>query len=359
MGKRSPTKQEPKIKDRGPAEASHLRGGTIKGSDHQKRKRPRREGKAGGKASGDQQPSVQVGDSSPESSKKADLANLVVGGAIMATVFAWAYWPTLGWLESTWDREPDYSHGYLVPPLALLFLWIRRERFPGITFGLEWPGLVLIGLSVVVRLVGARIYLDAADGWSILLWVAGVVWLLGGWRVLYWSLPSIGFLWFMVPLPYRVERWLSLPLQRVATKISCWVLQSFGQPAVGEGNTIHLGDYPLEVEQACSGLRIFVGIFALAFAYVIVVRRAWWEKALLFVSVIPIALVANSTRIVGTGLLYQVSEEAARKFTHDIAGYVMIPFAAGLFALVLWFLGKLIREVHLVDVGAAVRRERG
>jgi exosortase len=177
--------------------------------------------------------------------------------------------------------------------------------------------------------------------------------------VAWWSLPSIIFLWFMVPLPYRVERWLSLPLQGAATKLSCWVLQILGQPALAEGHTILLGSYRLEVEQACSGLRIFVGILALAFAFVTIVRRTWWEKALLLASAIPIALLANSSRIVATGLLYQwVSGEAAKEFTHAAAGWVMILLAAGLFGLVLWYLYSLVREVEKVDVGAVVRRER-
>ena len=201
--------------------------------------------------------------------------------------------------------------------------------------------------------------MEAIDGWSILVWAAGVVCLLWGWRVLWWSLPSIAFLWFMVPLPFRVERWLSLPLQRVATKLSCWVLQSLGQPALAEGNVIHLGENQLEVAQACSGLRIFVGIVALAFAYVILVRRPWWEKLLLIVSVAPIAVIANSTRIVCMGLLLQhVSGEAAKTFAHDVAGWVMIPYAAALFAVVLWYMGKLMREVELVDVTATLRRGR-
>ena len=101
---------------------------------------------------------------------------------------------------------------------------------------------------------------------------------------MWWSLPSIAFLWFMVPLPFRVERWLSLPLQGAATKLSCWILQALGQPALAEGHVILLGDNRLEVEQACSGLRIFVGIVALAFAYAILMRRQWWEKALLLLS---------------------------------------------------------------------------
>jgi len=284
----------------------------------------------------------------------------IVSGVILAGIFLWAYWPTLSSLASTWNREPDYSHGFLVTPLAVFFLWIRRDRFPGIKGQLAWLGLIPIGLSVGMRIVAARFYMDAMDGWSILLWVAGVVWLFGGWRVLWWSLPAVAFLWFMVPLPFRAERWLSVPLQGVNTKLSCWALQILGQPALAEGHRIWLGDHPLDVERACCGLRILVGTVALAFAYVIIVRPPWWEKIALLAGVIPIALVANSTRIVATGLLYRyVSGDVAQAFAHDSAGWAMIVLAAGLFGLLLWYLSKLLPEVELVGVGAVVDREHG
>jgi exosortase len=265
--------------------------------------------------------------------------------------FAWAYWPTLVRMVDAWERQPDYSHGYFVVPLALYFCWARRDRFPGMSGRLAWMGLLILLLSIAIRMAGARYYVDAIDAWSMVVWVAGVVCLLGGWRVLLWALPSIGFLIFMIPLPWSAERMLSLPLQRIATKLSTWVFQLLGQPAIAEGNTIWLGEYQLEVAQACSGLRIFVGIFALAFAYIILVRRTWWERLLLLLSAVPIALVANSTRIVVTGLLYlRVSGEAAHKFTHDISGYVMIPFAAVLFAIVLWYVGNITREMESLDM---------
>jgi exosortase len=279
--------------------------------------------------------------------------------AVLTLAFFWAYWGTLAGLVDVWNRVPDYSHGFLVAPLAAYFLWARRDHFPGHSAGPFWPGLVLVAVSLAMRFAGAWYYLDALDGWSILVWTAGVVWLFGGWRVLWWGLPSVLFLGFMVRLPYRLELGLSYPLQTVATHLSCWVLQLLGQPALAEGHTIHLGEHTLEVERACSGLRIFVGIAALAFAYVVIVRRVWWEKAVLLLSVVPIALVANATRVVATGLLYQyVSGEAAKKFSHNAAGWVMVLYAAGLFALVLWYLGKLVREVEPVQVAAVVRRGR-
>jgi exosortase len=281
---------------------------------------------------------------------------IAVASPLLAAAFVWSYWPTLAGLVHAWDNVPDYSHGFFVAPLAIFILWARREQFPGVSGRLSWLGLGLIGLSVGVRMVGAHLYLDAMDGWSIPLWVGGAVWFLFGARVFWWSLPSVVFLWFMVPLPFRLEHGLSRPLQHVATTVSCWVLQCLGQPALSEANIIHLGEHPLEVAQACSGLRIFVGIVALAFIFLVLVRRTWWEKALLVLCIIPVTLVANATRIVVTGLLLQWTDgESAHALAHDWAGYVMIPYAAALFALAVWYLGRLVRTVEIVDAGDVAR----
>jgi exosortase len=154
----------------------------------------------------------------------------------------------------------------------------------------------------------------------------------------------------MVPLPFKAEQFLSLELQRVATRISCWMLQFLGLPALAQGNVIHIGDVPLTVAEACSGLRIFVSIVALAFAYSVLVRRPWWIKALLFASVVPIALIANAVRVTLIGVLYTVIEsEEGRQRSHDVAGLLVIPLAAALMGLFLWYLGKLIVEVRVVS----------
>jgi exosortase len=282
-----------------------------------------------------------------------------IGGAVLAATFFWAYWPTLAELVQKWLAEPDYSHGFLVAPVAVFFLWARWDRFPHGRVRWDWAGLGLVVLSAVVRWLGARYYIEAVDGWSIMLWVAGVVWLFRGRSVLWWALPSVLFLWFMVPLPFRMERVLSLPLQDIATNLSCWTLQLLGQPAWSVGHTIHMGSQTVEVAQACSGLRIFVGIVALAFAYVAIVRRPWWERVILLVSAIPIALIANATRVVVTGLLFRyVSEEAGKEFGHDAAGWAMILLAAAMFAGVLYYVQRLFQEVESLHISEVVGREK-
>lgn len=270
--------------------------------------------------------------------------------------FAWAYWPTLVTLVDQWNREPDNSHGFLVVPIALFFLWTRRTSFPQGGFTIAWPGLVLILASLAIRFVGARYYVDAIDGWSLVVWVAGVVWLLGGWSLVRWAWPSVLFLFFMIPLPWRAERLLSLPLQRIATKLSCWILQCLGQPAIAQGNTIWLNDLQINIIEACSGLRIFVATVALAFAFLVLFRRPWWQRGLVLLSIAPISLLANATRIVATGMVGRyLSNEAAQKLNHDLAGMLMIPLAAGLFVLVIWYLDHVVREVEVMDVGTIAR----
>ena len=282
-----------------------------------------------------------------------------VAGTLLGVSFFWAYWSTLAYLVTAWNNEPDYSHGFLVPLLAVFFLWTDRDRCPGLSERIAWAGLLLVLLSIASRVTASYYFLPQIDAWSIPLWIAGVVWMLGGWLLARWSLPSILFLYFMVPLPYRMERWLSLPLQTLATKLSAAMLQCLGQPALAEGHTIHLGAHQLEVEQACSGLRMLVGITALAVAYILMFRNTWWERLLLLASVFPIALAVNTTRIAATGLLYQhVSSEAGKTFSHDFAGWAMIVLAVVLFAGVLWYLRHLFPEKETTKVGDLLHKRQ-
>jgi exosortase len=278
-------------------------------------------------------------------------------GAVLLLVFFWAYWGTLFSLVQAWMNEPDYSHGVLVLPIAIYFLYARRDRYPGISPGFGYLGMLLLLLSLGLRVAGGLYYIDSLDGWSIPLWIAGTVWVLGGWRLLAWCWPSVFFLYFMIPMPWKLENFFSQPLQAVATKVSTFMLQSLMQPALSQGNLIFLDEHRLEVAEACSGMRMFMGFFALCFAYLILIKRPAWQKVVLVISVVPIAILSNSLRVTITGLLYQaVGEEGAMQFSHDFAGYVMVILAAAFMGLVLWYMNKLVVETETVQPKRMMRR---
>jgi exosortase/archaeosortase family protein len=105
---------------------------------------------------------------------------------------------------------------------------------------------------------------------------------------------------------------------------------------------------------------MFVGIAALAYAMIVATRRPWWIKAMLALAVAPVAMLVNSLRVAATAVLHeQFSGEAAQRFSHDFAGWVMILSAAALFALVSMYLGRLFVEVESVGGEKLVRRAAG
>ncbi len=292
---------------------------------------------------------AEVTSASPGTRGPIPLLAVACGGALLVAM-VWSYWPTLTTVVAAWNSQPDYSHGYIVAPLAIAFLWFRRGDLPRHNLRPSAAGLVMLLVVCALRAFAGRYFLQPLDAWTIPLWLMGAVWLLFGAQFLRWCLPSIVFLWFMFPIPYSAEGMLSVPLRSVATKLSTASLVLLGQPALSEGNTIWLGDHQIMVEEACSGMRIFVGIFALAFAFVLFSRWAWWQKAMALLAVLPIAIIANVARIVTTGLLFEfASGEAAMKFSHDLSGIVMIPFAAAIFWLFLTYLDRLFPEVELVS----------
>ncbi len=279
-----------------------------------------------------------------------------IGLALLALSILWAFLPSWSNLVQAWEREPDYSHGWFVIPIVAYLMWTFRDTMPPLRAGFHPGGLVMLVAVLLCRLFFQWAYLDFADGWMIPLTVISISWVIGGWAFAVWAFPMLMFLFFMVPLPFRLENELSRPLQWIATHGSASVLQLFGQPAISQGTTILLGENTLEVERACSGLRIFMGVFALAYVYAMLARRTWWEGLLIVLAAIPIALIANMSRIVITGLCYQwLSGEAAKKFSHDLAGYFMIVLAGSLFGMFVFYLRWLIQDAQTMDQ-VALRR---
>jgi exosortase len=269
---------------------------------------------------------------------------LTVAGAA-AAVLLWAYWSSYREVAHKWEREPQYSHGYLVPVFALMLAWLRRKPYLAGPFTPSSWGLVVLAGAMALRLLAGYFSFDWPDWFSLLPTLAGVCLLAGGWRALHWWAPSIAFLIFMIPLPYRLEIALGQPLQRMATVMSTFLLQTLGLPALAEGNTIILNEVTLGVVEACSGLRMLVVFFAISTAVALVLHKGIGVKLVIVASAVPIALVTNVVRITATGVLHVYAGSAiANAVFHDLAGWLMMPFALVLLWLELWVIAHLFVE---------------
>jgi exosortase len=266
----------------------------------------------------------------------------------MATL-VWTYWTTLAEIVERWATDPQYSHGFLVPLFAGYLLWARRAHLAAADLRTRWWGVGIVFAAVALRLAGHFFYQPWLDAGSLLICLAGIAATFGGRRALIWAGPSILFLVFMLPMPYRVQTMLGGTLQSVATKASTYTLQTLGVSAVSEGNVILLSETRLGVVEACNGLSMLITFFALATAVAILAQRNWVEKILIVLSAIPIAVLANVVRITVTGLLYEAAQDdLARMVFHDLAGWLMMPLALGLLFLELFIMGRAVVPVGRV-----------
>ncbi len=268
----------------------------------------------------------------------------------LAVVFVWFYWSSIEKLIRIWYSEEDYQHGFFVPIFALALLWLRREMIIPFQGRGSWWGAPFFALWAVMLWAAVYFRFESLPEMSMIPFFAGLALFVGGWQGLRWAWPAVVFLIFMIPLPGAVQGFASQELQRLATRLSVFVIQTLGIAAVAQGNVIQLTDKPLEVARACSGLRMMMLFFAICIGAAFVVRKPLWEKLLTVASAAPIAVASNVARIVLTAVLSDVSRqwpsvisgETASKFTHDMAGYLMMPIGLLLLWFEMYLLSKLL-----------------
>lgn len=283
---------------------------------------------------------------SNNSSSRAPLLPLALAACVVALV-AISYAPILRWLLNAWNKNPDMSHGFLVPVVAGVLLWIRREMRPTFTDKAGWfsfaLGAVVVLAGVAMRCAGIYYRAITIESVSLLPLLVGITLCAGGFRALRWGWPALVFLIFMFPLPRTLGNLLSANLQSIATMCSTYLLQVIGIPAVSQGNVISLTTESIGVAEACNGLRMLTSFCALTMAACFILDRPLWQKVVLLLSAPAIGIAANVFRIAVTGIAFEYGDpELASTLFHDLAGWLMMPVAMVLVALELWLLSKVM-----------------
>jgi len=279
----------------------------------------------------------------------------IVAFLVLLGVLTFVYAPLFQYCFQQWPK-PDYSHGFLVPLFAGYLAWHWKDWAPT---KIRWPelwGLAFLGGGIGLFLAAGKINLakEWLQGLSFVLNLCGATLLLGGWAALRWLAPALAFLMFMFPLPYRVEHALGWQLQRVAASASEFVLQTAGYPTYREGVVLYCKDHVLEVANACSGLSMLLTFAALSTGMAMLVKRPWFDRVLVLVSAVPVAVLSNVLRIALTGVLFnEGGRDLGERVFHDFAGWLMMPLAL----LILWAELKLLDWVWVDEGGKASREE--
>jgi exosortase len=280
----------------------------------------------------------------PETVRKSQLpwGKIAWFGLLMIVCYA----PVLRAMVAQWGSDPDMGHGFFVPVIAAYIVWQKRNELAAIKSQPNWWGLAVVMLGAVqliVGVLGVELFLSRT---SFVIVLIGAVWLLGGDLILKKLAFPLFLLFFMVPIDAVIYNQITFPLQLLASRLADGALTLIAIPVLREGNILELPNQRLSVVEACSGIRSLLSLTFLSLVYGYFFERKTWIRVVLFLSTIPIAIVANSSRVTITGVLTQVKPDAAEGFFHEAEGWVIFMVA---FAILILFHQLIARSSNYLE----------
>jgi exosortase len=268
----------------------------------------------------------------------AAAAALILGIAIV-------YWQVLVRLVDAWSNDGNYSHGFLIVPIAAFLAWERRARLQAAPIRPSAFGLVVfLGgiLLLLAGLLGSELFVSRV---SLIVATVGVVLFLFGWEHVRILAFPFAFLFLMIPLPAIIFNQIAFPLQLLASEVGEWAISSAGVPVLREGNVLILANTSLEVAEACSGIRSLVSLITLGIVYGYFIDSRAWVRVLIVLSTIPVAILSNAARVAGTGILaHYWGPEAADGFFHEFSGWIVFIVAFVLILAIRWAIVRVAPE---------------
>lgn len=255
---------------------------------------------------------------------------LAAAGLVLAGM-ALVYWQVFAKLVADWYNDDNYSHGFLIIPIAAYLAWERREKLKTIAASPSFFGLVVVVGSLAVLLagvLGSELFLQRI---SIVGTVVGSVLFLFGWQAARVLIFPLAFLLLMIPIPAIIFNQLAFPLQLLASRFGETAMGLANVPVLREGNVLILANTTLEVAEACSGIRSLVSLLTLAIVLGYFADRRMWVRILVAVASVPVAVLTNGMRVAGTGIAaHRFGAAAAEGFFHEFSGWLVFVAAFAL-----------------------------
>jgi len=260
---------------------------------------------------------------------------------ILVLLWAVAFYPLYPELVREWLGNSDNSHAFIVPLIALYFVWQRKSALQIMRVATSAWGGGLLALSLLAYIVSSAGGVVFPARVAMVTSLFGLVWFCLGKEFIQKLAFPIAFLLFMVPVPYSLISLVSLPLQLMATDISAALIGNCSIPVYREGNMLYFIQTQLEVAEACSGIRSIMSLTMISLIFCFLSRDGWWRRVILVIAAIPIAIVANIFRVTGTGVLaHFYGDGVARGFLHEFSGIAIFAFGFAVLFAVFFFLNR-------------------
>jgi exosortase len=258
------------------------------------------------------------------------------------------YGPMSELIISSFQNEL-YSHVILIPFVSGYFIFSERKTIfsdieykftPGIVLILAGSILCLIGLTQGIKL-DQNNYLSLMTLSAVTLWIGGFILFYGIQAFRNASFPLL-LLIFMIPMPSLMADNIIYILQSASAEVSYGYFKLIGIPIYREEFVFHLPGVTVEVAKECSGIRSTIALFITGILAGHLFLKTGWKKAVLALSIFPIAILKNGVRIVALSLLgaYVDMSYLTDSLLHRKGGLPFFILALLLLSPVVWLLRK-------------------
>ncbi len=286
---------------------------------------------------------------------------------IIAGLFYYLFHNEIGGIVERWLKDSSWSHGFLIPLFSLYFINQHKDGILNIRTKPSYLGLVFLVCGIVFYLLNI---IHFGYGYfrplGMIAVLGAVVLFLGGWRLVRYAWLPVGFLVFAVPLPQRYYVLLTMPMRKLAAQVAAFLLGLVSElETIVNGvviNVVYKGEQlkpPLNVAEACSGMRLLMAFLALGVAMAYLHYRPVWQRIILLATTVPIAIFCNIVRVTVTGFIYvMIDPKYAQGIYHDGLGMAMLPLAFGLYGFLAWFMSSLFIEETVAGASDVIIRKR-
>ncbi|MCK5113668.1 MAG: EpsI family protein [Phycisphaerae bacterium] len=260
------------------------------------------------------------------------------------------------------EGESYYTHGPLILLVSIVISIILVRRTKIHVCPNTRGGIIVITLSLILHVMATLARVNFVSGFAFIGVITGLVLLIWGNNALRRLWFPIVFLVFMIPLPEVSVAQINFRLKMTAAQWGVWVANQIGIIAYRDGNRVFLeGDKSLIIANVCNGLRTMISLLAFGALYTYVCRLRGWLRLGLFAMIIPVALIANTIRIVSLIFVAHIwNESIATGWYHDTSSALIFVLAFLLMfmleRLIIWIRVACGRPIDVRPLLDGVRR---
>jgi exosortase A len=256
--------------------------------------------------------------------------------SVIAIVLA-IYWRTAESIVAIWSRSETFAHGFLIVPISIVLVWLKRREVARLVPAPDALGLVMMAGAGLAWLLAAAGQVQVIQQYAMTAMIPAAVVCVAGRRVALALAFPLGFLLLGVP----VGEVLIPPLMDWTAHFTVAALRFTGIPVFQQGDYFTIPSGTWSVVEGCSGLRYLIASITVGALYAYLNYRRFWKRALFVALSVIVPIIANGLRAYMIVMIADLSDmRLALGVDHLIYGWVFF----GLVVFLLFWLGSFWRD---------------